>query len=76
MVTIIEEGVPKTYRRVWDPETETWVYVPDEEVPLLNAEAPETGDRGVLPWGLLGMLPLFGLVGMFFQGQRKKKDCL
>lgn len=42
-ITIWENGVPKTYVKIWDPEKEEWVYVPDGEVPLWN-KVPQTGD--------------------------------
>ena len=42
-VTIVENGVPKTYRKVWDPEKQEFVYILDEEVPL-DRMLPKTGD--------------------------------
>ena len=41
-VTIIEDGVPKTYKKLWDPVTEEWDYILEDEVPL--GTVPRTGD--------------------------------
>ena len=46
-ITIYEEGVPKTYIKMFDPETNEYVYILDEEVPLFGPlENPQTGDSG------------------------------
>ncbi len=34
VITIDDEGVPRTYVKVWDPEAENWNYIPEEDVPL------------------------------------------
>ena len=51
-ITILEDGVPTTYVKMWDPETEEFIYIPEDEVPLTSAEpeepigdAPATGDN-------------------------------
>ncbi len=55
-VTMIgDDGVPLTYVKMWDPENEEWVYLPEDEVPLaLMDGTPQTGD-GARPalWGAL-----------------------
>ena len=56
-ITILEDGVPTTYRKVWNPEAGMWVYILDEDVPLV----PNTGDYGVFPWLLLSVLSFAGL---------------
>lgn len=77
-VTIIENGVPTTYRKVRDPETGKWIYILEEDVPLHRVNAPETGDNGVLPWALLSILSISGLAAIYrpqlFQNRRKKKN--
>lgn len=51
-ITILEDGVPTTYVKMWDPEMEEFIYIPEDEVPLTSAEpeeligdAPATGDN-------------------------------
>ena len=44
-ITIWENGVPKTYVKVWNPETGTWQYILEEEVPLGWQDLPKTGDK-------------------------------
>lgn len=60
-ITIWEDGVPKTYVKVWDPEKEEWTYIPEEEVPKWKGE-PQTGDgsRTAL-WAALVAVSLCGL---------------
>lgn len=45
-VTIIQDDVPLTYIKVQDPETEEYVYLPEDEVPM--ASVPKTGDNLLL----------------------------
>lgn len=44
-ITIWENGVPKTYVKVWNPETGMWEYILEEEVPLSSQDLPKTGDK-------------------------------
>lgn len=51
-ITILEDGVPTTYVKMWDPETGEFIYIPEDKVPLTSAEpeepigdAPATGDN-------------------------------
>ena len=68
-ITIWDEGVPKTYIKVWDPENEEWIYVPENEVPLWG---PRTGDTSLRElWTVLSVLSLSGLAALKFM---KKKD--
>ena len=46
-ITIEEDGVPKTYIKVWDPEQEEYVYILDEEPPLADRSSPQTGVSGL-----------------------------
>ncbi len=66
-ITIEEDGVPKTYKKVWDPVDEEWEWILDEEVPL----APMTGDSGcALLWTALFAASGAGLALL---GRKKKK---
>lgn len=83
-VTIWENGVPTTYVKLWDPEKEKWVYIPETEVPTTGkgtpttttipriSRVPKTGDGGG-PWGALiaAALSGFGALRLPFW---KKKD--
>lgn len=40
--------VPRTYVRVWDPQKEEWVYLPEDEVPLAGRTSAKTAD-GMAP---------------------------
>ena len=64
VVTILEDGESKTYRKVLDPETDTWSYIPD------------TGENSTFPWRLINILSLFGLAAIwlprFIQNRRKR----
>ena len=57
-ITIWDDGVPKTYIRVWDPEEGEWVYIPDNEVPLIpmTEDTPRTA-----PWIMVCLSSLAGL---------------
>lgn len=59
-VTIVEDGVPTTYVKTWDPETEEYFYVPEEEVPM--AALPRTGDPSHT--GMLVVLMVVSLMGI------------
>lgn len=77
LFTIWENGVPRTYRKVWDPETGAWIYVLAEDIPLYYADVPETGEHSALPWGLLSILSLSGItaacLSMPVHNRRKQK---
>lgn len=71
-ITIWEDGVPKTYVKVWDPEKEEWVYVPDEEVPLWNM-VPETGDDSSAGlWLALAAASLLGLAALVPASEKRR----
>lgn len=59
-VTIVEDGVPTTYIKTWDPETEEYFYVPEDEVPL--ATLPKTGDPSHT--GMIVVLMVISLMGI------------
>lgn len=69
-ITIWEDDVPRTYIKSWDPEKETWVYIPEEDVPLWNA-LPQTGD-----WSMgkfCAMLTAVSLCGLIVLAARYRK---
>ena len=71
-ITIWEDGVPTTYRKVWDPETEQWVYLPEDEIPLDNG--PRTGDSSKTAlWALLCAGSLGAAGFLLADSARKKK---
>ncbi len=72
-VTITEGDVPTTYVKVWNPETEEFMYIPEDEVPLWGL--PKTGDRGRLfRWALLSASSLGIFLAVWFLGFRKRED--
>ncbi len=76
-ITIMEDGVPKTYVKVWDPRIDEWVYIPEEDVPLWGF--PLTGDNSHLGlWLILSGASFAGILflwtGRDKEISRKKKD--
>lgn len=69
-VTIIEDGVPKTYKKLWDPVTEEWDYILEDEVPL--GTVPRTGDS-TSPLLLLCAMA-FSFTGLVALTPRKRKE--
>lgn len=73
-ITIIDdEGVPKTYIKVADPDEEgEFVYILDDDVPLA---APETADAStILVWGGLCLTSVQGIVALWPRKKRKHKE--
>ena len=72
-ITIWEDGVPKTYFKVWDPENEEYVYLQEEDIPLSWLDAtPKTGDNSMTTlWAALAALSLGGLVLLRFVPESK-----
>ncbi len=63
--------MPKTYVKVWDPENEAWIYIPEEDVPLWN-KVPKTGDGSRTElWAALAAASLCGAAAL---NLRKKKS--
>ena len=56
--------------KVWDPENEEFIYIPDDEVPLWDA-TPQTNDSSHT--ALWAVLCAVSLAGMIVLG-RKKDD--
>ena len=72
-ITIWEDGVPKTYMKVWDPESESWIYIPEEQVPLWN-KVPQTGDEGrTVLWAALAAASLCGSAALVLWSKKRKK---
>ena len=67
-VTIYDGDVPRTYIKVWDPELEEWVYVPEDEIPLIS---PQTGDTD---YSMAGWTVLLAAAGVAVCVKRSKKD--
>ncbi len=69
-ITIWEDGVPKTYIRIWDPDNEEYVYILDEDPPL----APMTGDESQSAlWMALMLGSLTALCALYVTRSRKKQ---
>lgn len=69
-ITILEEGVPKTYVKVWEPVIEEWIYIPEEEVPLWGSVA--TGD-GNVP-GVWLIVAGMALAGVLFLRETERRN--
>lgn len=61
-ITILENGVPRTYLKCWNPDTREYVYLFEDEVPL-SFMLPNTGDKfDKLFWLAIWGLSLSGLL--------------
>ncbi len=74
-ITIVKEGVPLTYVKVWDPVTQKWAYILDEDVPTYGL--PKTGNSGQKM--VFYFLTFAGALGSTvivrrIQDRRKKED--
>lgn len=75
-ITIEEDGVPKTYIKVWDPEEEEFIYILDDEVPLANRNSPQTGVDGQDGTALMALMATaFGVGGAAVLRKTKKSGC-
>lgn len=64
-ITVWEDGVPKTYIKIWDPEIQEFVYLLEEDVPLGWMDLPKTGDRSRNPlWAVLLLSGAAGALGI------------
>lgn len=71
-ITILENGVPRTYLKMWDPEKEEFMYIPEDEIPLAFM-LPPTGDRSRrIIWAMVCGLSLSGMAALSW-GRRRKK---
>ena len=82
-ITIMEEDVPQTYIKTWDPENEEYVYIPEEPTPLAPMTptptplarldtTPKTDDPNH-PWFWLGIC-LASALGIGLLKPRKKQE--
>lgn len=72
-ITIMEDGVPLTYIKKWDPEKEEWVYILDDETPLAAMDLPKTGDsRRIAFWTALAAASLCGLAVLSFMRRKQR----
>ncbi len=82
-ITIIDEDVPQTYIKTWDPENEEYVYIPEEPTPLAPITptptpfarldtTPKTDDPNH-PWFWFGLC-FASIFGIGLLRPRKKED--
>ena len=65
--------MPRTYIKVWDPENEEWVYIPEEDVPRIDMNVPRTGDNThIALWGTLAVLSGAGLTALVVTDKTRK----
>ena len=71
-ITILEDGVPKTYVKVWDFDNQEWIYIPEEEVPLWKT-SPQTAD-GNIPgfWFVLAAGSAGGIILLRSTSKKKR----
>ncbi len=78
-ITIWEDGVPKSYVKVWDPENEEYIYILDEDVPLWN-QTPQTGDESrtvlfaVLTLGALCGIAVLSAIPRWKNGIKRRSN--
>lgn len=61
----MENGVPTTYVKRWDPEKEEWFYIQENDTPLSDMSLPKTGDSGhIALWVILAVSSLCGLAAI------------
>lgn len=66
-VVIMDGDVPLTFIKVWNPETEEYEYIPDEDVPLgtLPGEpSPQTGETCGVGLALSAVLAAGGVLAL------------
>lgn len=60
-ITLFENGVPRGYRRVWNPDTQQWEWIPEDEIPLTGLA--KTGDDShPMLWIALFLGSIVGIV--------------
>ena len=65
--------MPKTYVKMWDPEQQMFVYIPEEDVPLFGL--PKMGVRGRDALCRVMWLAILGIVAEWlFQIVRKRRS--
>lgn len=59
-ITIFEDGVPKSYFKRWNKDTQQYEYIPDDMVPM--GGLPKVGDSSnQWVWRMLFCMSLLGL---------------
>ncbi len=82
-ILIMEDDVPQSYIKTWDPENEEFVYLPEEPIPLAPMTptptplarldtTPKTNDP-TQPWFWLGLC-IASILGIGLLKPRKKND--
>lgn len=72
-VTIIgEDGVPRTYLKVWDPTTGKWIYILDEDVARSGLWASSGDHMNPGLWMLLGACSLCTVLVLLYHRRRRK----
>ncbi len=82
-ILIMEDDVPQSYIKTWDPENEEYVYMPEEPIPLAPMDqtpiplarldsTPKTNDP-TRPWFWLGLC-IASILGIGLLKPRKKND--
>ena len=74
-VTIYEDDVPTTYVKVQDPESEEFMYIPEDDIPLYGFETPETGDTArTALWAALSGASLLGAAVLLPKKRKKETE--
>lgn len=64
-ITLFENGVPRGYRRVWNPDTQQWEWIPEDEVPLTTVGLAKAGDDShPMLWLALFAASAIGIVAL------------
>ena len=75
-ITIMDGGVPKTYIKVWNPTTEEYVYLEEDDVPLTglnDPSLPKTSDNtNFFLWISLVSASLGGIIIIGYRRFRKE----
>ena len=74
-MTIYEDDVPTTYVKVQDPESEEFMYIPEDDIPLYGFETPETGDTArTALWAALSGASLLGAAVLLPKKRKKETE--
>ena len=66
--------MPTTYYKVWDPEADEYIWVPENELPLWYLDIPDTGDHSrPLLWVLLSAGSAAGLGALWLADFRRRR---
>lgn len=74
-MTIWDDDVPRTFKKIWDEELEEYVWMEDEDVPLGNWDIPETGDpHHPALWLTLWTAAAAGLMGTVWWKRKEDEE--